>query len=712
MSGRAPGLLLALLLLGCGADRGGRASGAACAGQPGCPPLAITDVRVIPMTDAGPAAVQDGRTVLVRDGRILRVAPADSVALPPETVEVAGGGRYLVPGLADLHVHLEWAGRSSDLLLYLLQGVTTVRHMDGRPRELGWRDSVAAGHLLGPTIHMAGPVIDGEDRGYELTAVATTPAEARSVVAAQDSQGYDFVKVYDDLRPEVFRAVMEEAARRGLRVAGHVPDRVGLRDALRAGLGSVEHLNGFGGVADAAASSGAAAWPEHHVAGTLDRARLEEAVRWTRQSGAAVVPTLSVYRRHVPPGEMRRALVSDEMAWAPPYTLEAWGYMYYATAFQPPEAFAAQERAAENRRAVVRALHEAGVPVLAGTDAPIPLVVPGLALHRELELLVDGGLSPAEALRASTSAAADFLGETATFGVVAEGARADLLLLDENPLADVSNTRSLHALVARGRWIGPERLGALRDSVRRANRSLGPRASALEPLAGPGRKLVERSFVTHFAGRPVGAERFALFETAGGDTVLVGRQVPSDPLDPALRLTAEKRAGGPWWRLELREEAEGGRRAELRRADGRLILSGSDGDGDTVADTVSAEGVHVLRGPGLSGAVPLAMHAGADAPGVVASVELDPEVAVRRLEATVGGETDASDCAPASAGRTLRVQLGSGPFGEELTIPLAADGLPAATGWQIPAGTFRAWPADDALPTTCASTPERSASDE
>lgn len=189
----------------------------------------------------------------------------------------------------------------------------------------------------------------------------------------------------------------------------------------------------------------------------------------------------------------------------------------------------------------------------------MPLVVPGLALHRELELLVAAGLSPAEALRSATSAAARFLGEEGEFGVVEEGARADLLLLEENPLADISATSSIRAIVARGRWIPPERLVATRDSVRQANRSLGTRASDLEAPTGPGRTLLERTFVVHFAGRPVAAEQFALFETGSGDTVLVGRQVPSDAMEPAVHLRAEKRAGEPWHRLEVRA----GRRARM-----------------------------------------------------------------------------------------------------------------------------------------------------
>lgn len=701
---RRLGCLVALgVTLGCGSGQVGPEPTEECAGQPGCPPLAITNVQTIPMASGDPDAVRAGRTVLVRDGRIRSITPADATSLPPTTVEVDGEGRYLVPGFSDMHVHLEWSGNPADLLAYLLQGVTTVRHTDGRPRELRWRDSVAAGNLLGPTIHMAGPIINGEERGsYEVTAVATSPAEGRSAVAAQDSQGYDFVKVYDELQPDVFRAVVEEARSRGLQVSGHVPDRVGLREALEAGLSSVEHLNGYGAAVTVADDASAAdEWPEHHVAGRLDSTRLRQAVHWTRQSGTAVVPTLSVYQRHMPPEEMRRALRSAAMAWVPGYMLEAWGYMYYSTAFKSAEAFAAQRRASDNRRAVVRALHEAGVPILAGTDAPILLVVPGLALHRELELLVEAGLSPAEALRAATSAAAEFLGEEGEFGVIAEGARADFLLLEDNPLENVSATQSIQAVVVRGRWIGTRELEAMRDSLRRANRSLGDRATNLDPLSGPGRKLTERSFVVRFAGRPVGVDRFALFETAGGDTVVFGQQVPSDPSGPALRVTAEKSAGGPWRRLALEEEGTGGRRAVLRRVDGQLVLTGWDGDGSAVTDTVSADGVHVLRGPGLSGAVPLAMRAGADSAGVVASVDLDPSIAVRRLETTVRQERPRPDCVPRSATRSVRVQLGSGSFGEEMSLALGSDGLPTAAVWHIPAGIFRVWP-EGASPPPCA----------
>ena len=432
------------------------------------PPLAFTSVNLLPMT-AGEPLIRD-QTVIVAGGRIAAVGPATSVQVPRDAVRIDGRGKYLMPGLADMHVHLEHFDNPAYLKLFLINGVTFVRSMDGRPEILEWKRAAAAGALESPDIHTAGPVLDGSPPVRDDNVALATPEQARQAVADQAAAGYDFIKVYANLSPDVFEAIMMAARERGLPVAGHVPRAVGLDAFLASDVKSIEHLSDFAdSIAAQAPSTGAPpAFLKRRFGFAADPARMSAVAAKVAKSGKWVAPTI----------------IADDRLVAPPTLVEQWAkapeaasvdrgilrYYWRGVLERASERLAAGdwqwvERGRANRIALLRALHAAGVPLLIGTDTPQPFVFPGSSVHQELETYVAAGFTPAEALAAATREPAKFLGQEESWGTVEEGKRASLLLLDGNPLEEISATRRIAGVVARGRWIPATRLAEMREQV-------------------------------------------------------------------------------------------------------------------------------------------------------------------------------------------------------------------------------------------------------
>lgn len=420
--------------------------------------FAFEHVDVIPMD--GERLLRD-RTVLVEEGLIVAVDPADRANVPPSARRIDGRGKYLLPGLADLHVH---PLSEDELLEYLRHGVTTVLIMRGRPRFLAWRDRIEDGDLAGPTLYSVGPTTDGfPPLGWKFVGV-TSPDAARCVVSDQEARGYDAIKVYNRYVSETFAAVNSAADSTGLPVVGHVPRALGSVRALELGQDMIAHGEEF-------------YFADFRLEDDRpDRSLLPEIVNATRASGAYVTPMLSSTPEIVRFVEDPEGLLAEpRMRFAAPATYHAYKPENNGYASRPePDAFVARNRIMYAfLRELTRALHEAGVPLLAGTDAGV-VGLPGDQLHRELEELVSAGLSPYEALRTATVEAGLFatehLGSPETFGTVTAGARADLLLLEANPLEDVARVRRIAGVMARGRWFPADTLArdalAVADSYR------------------------------------------------------------------------------------------------------------------------------------------------------------------------------------------------------------------------------------------------------
>jgi imidazolonepropionase-like amidohydrolase len=426
---------------------------AAVSAQPRAVSLVIAHATVIPMTRND--AVLLDHTIGITGDRITAVGPSSSVAVPADVRVIDGRGKFVVPGLADMHVHLEYFDDPAILGLFVDRGITTVRNMDGRPYILDWKRRIAAGTLSGPRIYSAGPILDGKPPVRDDNTVVDTPVDARTIIDAQAAAGYDFVKVYSGLSADVYQSILAAAKVRALPVAGHVPRSVGLEQALVSGQRAIEHLGDYANAIEADSSSfkGKFHWSKRYLAAPIDKARLQTIAGLQSKQGVWTVPTLIQPMRELLRGdEMAARLASDEVRLIPPDGRRQWEEMTRRIAARmDDEDWKLVAAGAIHRHQVVAALHNAGVSLLMGTDTPNPFVVPGFSLHDELALAVTAGLSPADALAASTREAARFI--NGDWGTLENGKAADLLVLDANPLQDIANTRRIADVVMRGRVI-------------------------------------------------------------------------------------------------------------------------------------------------------------------------------------------------------------------------------------------------------------------
>lgn len=442
--------------------------------QSATPPqvVAFVNVNVIPFDRE---RIFPEQTLIVRDGRIATIGPAGSVKVPDVALKIDGRGKYLMPGLADMHVHLSpGAGRQDDLAsqqlqLFLANGVTTVRNMIGKPEHLALRDRVAKGELPGPTIYTAGPPMLGN--------TVPTPEDAERAVTEQKKAGYDFIKVHEGLSPETYAAIVATARRVGIPFAGHVTATVGLKRALEARQTSIEHLDGYlqAMVAD---DSPVKAGPSQIVIGPvlehIDETKIPALAAATRKAGVWNDPTLTLFKLIVSDAKPEELSQWPELQYVPAGMREAFTKQKLSTAnIEAP--LSERQRYIELRNKMFAALHAAGAKLLVGPDSPQFFLVPGFATHREIQSFVDAGLTPYEALEAATRNPAEYFAEVMKtprdFGTVETGMRADLLLLDANPLESVANLSKRAGIMVRGRWLPESELRKMLDHLAALNRS-------------------------------------------------------------------------------------------------------------------------------------------------------------------------------------------------------------------------------------------------
>ena len=523
--------------------------------------------------------------------------PSASVTVPARAQVVEGRGKYLMPGLADMHAHLIRVG---DLLLYVARGVTTVRNMWGAPVHLAWRERIARGGLVGPTIVTAGPIVDGEDPTRDGSLVVRNAEEAQEAIALHQSAGYDFVKIYSDLPLPAFEALVNAARSAGLPVAGHVPRRVGLARAALGGQRSIEHLSAF---------SEAIQNDDSPVLGKFDRASrarklefIDEAkiaplIEQIRASGAWVCPTRVVWSVNDSPAALKQRLARPEMKYVGRFDVAIW----QSELDRSPDQVAADARGNSFGDRILEALHRGHANLLVGTDTANPFVVPGYSVHEELALLVRAGLTPYEALSAATRRAAEFLGKN-DLGTIAVGKRADLLLLEGNPLVDVRETERIAGVMVHGRWLGQPALAAMLATVEDfARDAKDPFADVPAPVALGQTELAATYRIT-WKDVAFGAERVVVGTDPAGERVIHAQSFdPHAGQRGVLHLWSGKDGRGR--RLCLESDGPSGRgHAELARNASTahvraLLLPGVPATLDVPLDGAATLSVHDFFAP-------------------------------------------------------------------------------------------------------------------
>lgn len=444
------------------------------AAAPASNTTAFVGVNVIPMDRE---RVLTDQTVVVRDGVIAEIGDAKKVRVPRDARKIDGRGKYLIPGLTDMHVHLFTDDEYPDALaedefkIMLAQGVTTIRLMNGTPEQLVLRAKSAKGEIVAPTIYAASPQFIG--RKSNNAYVVTNEAEAREAVRKAKADGYDYLKMTTYLKPEVYEAIVEEAARHNIRVVGHADSRsVGLARALKARQ-QIEHLDSYleallpenspvkGSVSDLYIYQ-PKNWESLDV---LDESKIPDIARATVRANPFSVPTLHLFKSTFGIGRTEESIKAQpDIRFYPQKTIDMWvGYnKRYQTQWASPERRA---RYVAVRNKIVKAIHEAGGKILAGSDTPEWLLLYGYTLHRELRALNEAGLSTYATLAAATRNPAEFFGTLDKTGTVEQGKRADLVLLEANPLDSISNTERRAGVMLKGRWFSQAELDKTLDEI-------------------------------------------------------------------------------------------------------------------------------------------------------------------------------------------------------------------------------------------------------
>jgi len=459
-------------------------------------------IRHVTVIDATGHAAEPDKNVVIDGDRIIAIVPSRSAHIPKKTQIVDGTGKFLIPGLWDMHVHGASDARAPwSNLLFLANGVVGVRDMSGPSDAHAWRAAQASNPDPSPTIYLGSPIVDGPDAVWPDSIVATTEAQGREIVDRQQQRGADFIKVYSRLPRDAYFAIADEASKRGIPFEGHVPESVTAAEASNAGQRSIEHLTR---VADSCSKEETAIDAElqqveasfrapdatmarkidagkgiirlnTRIVETFDDATAQSLFALFVKNGTWHCPTLTLLQAQIDDplntNDSRLKYLSKDVR-------AKWDTGYYKNIPPGPRAAIVRLSKAQfdESMRIVGLMYRAGVPILAGTDTMNPQCFPGFGIHDELALLVDAGLSPLAALQAATRNAAQFMGQLDHRGTIEVGKIADLVLLDADPLTDIHNTRSIRAVVLNGRLYSRAALDAMLSRAQ---------ALANHPIKGP-----------------------------------------------------------------------------------------------------------------------------------------------------------------------------------------------------------------------------------
>ena len=416
---------------------------------------AFTNVSVLPMTSD---AVMAGQTVVVRDGMITAAGPAAEVEVPRGATVIDGEGGFLMPGLAEMHAHVPPGANppreevEDILFLYVANGITTIRGMLGSAYQIPLANELERGEVLGPNFYVGAPSLNG--------GTAPTPEAAETLIRSHVEAGYDLQKIHPGVPRAAWDRMAEVAREVGLTYGGHVPQDVGLVHAIETGMSTVDHLDGY---IQAIASDDVQAQVsvgQISLAGLargVDEAKLADIIQLTIDHDVYVVPTMYLWENLYGAPDADRILQQPEMKYVSPQTREGWRRRA-GSGREGADVYLAL------RMRVLKELSDAGAGILMGTDSPQLFNVPGFALHRELAVMSEAGMSNYEILKSGTATVGEYVAShlemDGNFGTIAPGQRADLVLLGSNPLDDLGNLVDRVGVMVRGRWVSRDEIDA------------------------------------------------------------------------------------------------------------------------------------------------------------------------------------------------------------------------------------------------------------
>ncbi len=419
------------------------------------PVYAFTNVNVIPMDRE---TVLENQTVVIINGSIFDIGDSGKVQVPKGSTLIEGSGKYLMPGISEMHAHIPGNQNGEEiveetLFLYLSNGITTIRGMLGQPYHLELRQRVLDNQVLGPRIYTSSPSLNGNS--------VKSVEEARSKVTAYQEAGYGFLKLHPGLKLDVFNEIVKTANEVGITYSGHVSIDVGIRRAIEAGYASIDHVDGY---VEGLVPKSAGVDPDENgffgfsFTDIADKSLISSLVRETKANEVWVVPTQSLMERWAGPVSPAELAAEPEMKYIPRSRLTSW--QKSVAEFQEGDDFSVEKARRFNqlRREIILALNDAGVGLLLGSDAPQIFNVPGFSIQHELMFMVKSGLTPFEALKIGTVNPAAFFKQEGQYGVVIKGASADLILLYDNPLEDIGHMQNNAGVMVRGRWISEKEI--------------------------------------------------------------------------------------------------------------------------------------------------------------------------------------------------------------------------------------------------------------
>jgi imidazolonepropionase-like amidohydrolase len=439
-------------------------------------PTGVVTIANVTIIDTSGGPPQLHRTVTVRKGIIEDIRDSTLPRHKDRGVEVNGTGKYLIPGLWDMHVHMvfgDWfpRGKEVTLPLFIANGITGVRDMGGELEVLQqWRKEISAGTLLGPRIVMSGPMLDGPQPRFPSSIAIKTPEDGRRAVDALKQRGADFIKLQSLIPRDAVFAIADEARKQGIIFVGHVPDSVRASEMSNAGQKSFEHLIGV--------FEGSSPMEDEFLKGgksvgkflsTYDPKRAEALFALLAKNQTWQCPTL-VWERGGNLIELSDFAHDPRAKYVPAYWKDiTWKRFEAEVKRDNTDDLATRRRFVEKELEVLKAMHKAGIPFLAGTDTPPGVYVfPGFSLHEELQRFVAAGFTPLEALQTATLNPAKFLGMEDRLGSIEKGKVADLVLLDANPLEDIRNTQKIAGVVVNGRYLSRVELDKMLAGVENA----------------------------------------------------------------------------------------------------------------------------------------------------------------------------------------------------------------------------------------------------